>query len=227
MIRIERAGKDVRVLFEPEAFSTVEDCVAHARFSEAVLGNVVAGLEDRLATMDRTLAIWVMAAAQRATGLHVALVRETSWDNMHASFALLRAYVDTVLVTAQVAADPSYVEAVIHDPSVDVRGRRRMRPQALVARAKRLMPGMREAWDYLSSSGGHFGWAAFQTSFTAAPGVAGEVNVRITTGPGWRDPAMKLATYRHDVELTILMAGLLAQILRVDLEGAIREAARE
>ena len=154
-VRVQRIGDDVRVFLDPAAFSTAENAIAHARFAEEVLTEVLRGLERRLNDMDRMLVLWLMSAAQRASGLHVALIRETSWDNMHATFALLRAFVDTVLVTFEVAADPSYVQAIIHDPTVDARGRRRKKAPALIDRAKRLLLGVPDAWDYLSASGGH------------------------------------------------------------------------
>jgi hypothetical protein len=181
-------------------------------------------MESRLAELDKSLAVWMMVAAQRAIGLHVALVQATVQDNQHAVFVLLRGLLDSVLVAFQVRSDPSYARVVVRDPASNLPGRKRKSSQGLIATAKRDLPGVGEAWALLSEMGGHFGWAAFQASIKKERRPDGSVRVHVSPGPGWQDPAMKLTSLRHVTELTMLMAQLLANIMGVEAAVEVGEA---
>ena len=73
------------------------------------------------------------------------------------------------------------------------------------------------------------------TARLASVASAGEILVTLTAAEAARlspslphrwHPDMKLASYRQTVELTLLMAALLAQIIGIDLEVALSEASR-
>lgn len=172
---------------------------------------------ERAPQLDKFVAIFVASAAARALGLHAGIVRETGWDNPHAVFAMLRAYVDLVLLTMEVARHPGYAEVVAHDPATSAIGRRRKSPQKLVAAALSEVPDMKEAWDLLSEMGGHFGHAAFATPMVVED-LADSWRVTVKTGPGWKDPEMKVASLRHTSHLSTLIAQKFREIVRAEAE---------
>ena len=187
--------------------SALQGAVAASQDLTAALTEAV----NRAPQLDKFVALFVGSASARALGLHAAIVRETGWDNPHAVFALLRAYVDLVLVTMEVARHPAYAAVVAHDPATSAIGRKRKSSQALVAAAVAEVPDIKEAWDLLSEMGGHFSHAAFATTMIVED-LVDSWQVTVATGPGWRDPEMKTASLRHASELTMLTAQKVREI---------------
>ena len=196
-------------------FATLDRASEHAIRAGAIMDQVLTPLPSRVDDIGKMNALFLMSAGARAKGLHAAIVRETGWDNPHAVYPLLRTLVDLVLNTMEVRRNRGYVYVVANDPAKTKIGKRRKRPQALIAAAIREVPDMKDAWDLLSEMGTHFGWAAFQTPLSIERTSDG-VHVTASTGPGWSEPAMKITSLRHVTELTESMAGMIREIADAD-----------
>jgi hypothetical protein len=201
--------------YPPDAFASVDSAARHVIGSVGPLNESVAAAVDRAPRLDKFVALYAGAAGARAIGLHGALVREIGRDNPHATFALLRTYVDLVVVTMEVRRNPGYAAVVMHDPAKPGIGRRRKSAHALADAAAKEVPDMANAWDLLSEVGGHFGWAAFEATIRRDELPDGGFQFTVTTGRGWKDPAMKLSSLRHTADLTISMAQLIHDITAV------------
>jgi hypothetical protein len=194
------------------AFDTLDSASHFVMAAGEPLVDAIRAAVDRAPHLDQFVALYAGAAGARANGLHTALVRETGWDNPHAVFALLRTFVDLVVVTMEVRRNPSYAEVVAHDPAKPGPGRRRKSSHALVDAAAREVPDMAGAWDLLSEAGGHFGWAAFEMTVTRRTLPDGRFTLTVSTGPGWKDEQLKLSSLRHATDLTVSMAQLIRDI---------------
>jgi hypothetical protein len=159
--------------------------------------------------MDHMLLI---SAANRAFGLHDAVVREADHDNPHAALALLRSMLDLVLVLLQVRRQPDYAAVVMDVTSEDRRARGPLSSQKLLANARLELPGMKQVWDELSEVA-HFGREGFVLTFDDVHRDDAGMHVSVSTEPRWRDPVDKLTTIVGAGLMTEVVAATIREIL--------------
>lgn len=172
-------------------YASVEDALSEAQGLADQLKRVAirAMTEDN---PERTLSlahIFLWSALARAKGLHDGIEREIQASNPHATFPLIRTYVELDGLLLYVTEKPDYLQKLVANPRDSLAARGRVSFQAVWALAARRYPGIKKVYEELSEFG-HFGssgvWASVRfDDRNPDPGTLGKVTQWI--GPGWRD----------------------------------------
>ena len=194
-----------------DPFANLDSSFLQAQIAMAALDEVLIPIPARADKLNKMTALYIMSAGARAKGLHAGIVRECGWDNPHAVFVLLRALVDLAMVTMEVRRNPDYVYAIAHDPAKSAKGRRKKSPQALIAAGLKEMPDLKNAWNPLRD-GSALRLGSLPDGALKIERTDEGTTITASTGPGWSDPEMKLASMRHTCELTRSIAGMLRAI---------------
>lgn len=194
-------------LLDLTVFSSIEDAVTKMVAADdryrVVTANVLRATWPDLHQMT----LFLLSTIKRATGLHRGVVEGVRESNPHATFPLLRSYIELVILVAYVLHRPDYIQAVMTDPAEWQRGMpKRKGTQALMAVAAREFPTISAPYDELSDMG-HFGSAAMWSAFTPDE-IESEIadpekrTIEWTNIPSWRHPDDPLKAAAHLLEFT-------------------------
>jgi hypothetical protein len=142
------------------------------------------------------------AMITRSEALHGAIWREAKASNPQATFALLRAFLESLVMVMYVLDHPRYVGALMDHPrnrAKDTPKRRTM--QSLLSHAAKYAPNIKEVYAELSEFT-HLGSAALWTSHV--PGERdelGQLSVTWQTAPSWRNDEQAYIACAHTLEL--------------------------
>lgn len=142
------------------------------------------------------------AMITRSEALHGAIWRETKAANPQATFALLRAFLESLVMVMYVLDNPRYVGALMDRPRNQAGAAPKRRTmQSLLSHAAKYAPNIKEVYAELSEFT-HFGSTALWTSHV--PGERdelGHLSVTWQTAPSWRNDEQAFIACAHTLEL--------------------------
>lgn len=204
-----------RARFSPDAFRTSELAWQAAAAASDRLADV--GIRVESVRHGGLPTVFVVAAAARGQGLAIALDREGR-INRHATLPLLRALLDTLIVSMEVRRHPRYADVLFHKPPDWPPDVRPLSSQRLLARAEQEIPGseLSEIWLVLTGAT-HFGFhgVALAIEETIAVGD-GTTSFALSSDLEWQNTEMDTAIARHTADLLDLLEQTLTRILDED-----------
>lgn len=168
--------------------------------------------------------LFVTSAIARATGLHAGTLRAIRDSNPHATFPLLRSYIELLAIAAYATEHPRYYRALMRDPRDHVPGDpKRKSMQALMNAAAKRFPGIKYPYDQLCELG-HFGDTAYWMPFIFTPASEDRPpgsplgTLSATSAPRWRDETRDpLIACAHLIEFAESFAECIEHIIEHQL----------
>lgn len=139
---------------------------------------------------DLPLMLWhlpLFSMINRAVSLHRGIVAMIEQTNPHATFTLMRAYLELVVFAYYVNKHPDYLGSIERPAAELAKGIGRKSQQALLAEAAKQMPGVRHVYATLSEMA-HFGSTALWQPFTVSDEPEDARKMRFGTPPHWKRP---------------------------------------
>jgi hypothetical protein len=165
----------------------------------------------------------LLSFINRAVSLHRAIVAMIEQENPHATFTLMRAYLELVVLVYYVNGHPEYMRA-LERPARDLPpGVARRSMQAMINVAAKDMAGIRVVYARLSEMG-HFGSTALWQAFAITDSGGGPGTLHYRTHPHWKregDDRMALAMLIENDEAMLVLLEQQAARLTPAVEAAI------
>ncbi|TKJ33495.1 hypothetical protein [Blastococcus sp. CCUG 61487] len=158
------------------------------------------------------LGMFSLSAITRARSLHESIVREIEASNPQATFALMRAFAETLAVIVYVADHPDYVEALVHHPkNTPPGGRRRRSIQTFIQHMDKHYAGQFGLVYAELSEITHYGSTAVWNTWT--PVNEQEGHAVWTSSPRWRSERDFYVACAQLLELSKEMETALVRLL--------------
>lgn len=160
----------------------------------------------------------------RAVSLHRGIVAVIEQANPHATFTLMRAYLELVATAYHVVRHPEYVNVLAFPAEDWPEGLKPRKPGTLVAKAAKDMPGVRRVYDELSGMAHYTSTTAMWMAFGIEDTEDGRTVLHYRTNPHWKkpdDPRIALAMLLENDRAVI---DLLAEFARAHVWPEVAKA---
>jgi hypothetical protein len=147
----------------------------------------------------------------RSEGLHGAAAREIEAGNPHATFPLIRAFAEAVVLLIYVNDHPKYIDLLTERASeLPKNGPKRKSMQGLINYASKHASGMKAVYAELSEAT-HFGAIAMWASHGIQDADDSGADATWSSSPRWRSDEQAMVACAQLIELADAMAYLLLQ----------------